>query len=182
MRFGANKLHKITTIFHGSLYQKHQVTIFYIQCCYNLCDWWYFTSMHKKYCKKHSCNHESSKLRFSFPGLARSFPMATHNFTISQIGSNKQEIYSSFNFQFFSQLKEKCWLSCWMFSQKWEVSVILNQRAIFRPSMLIVTALCALLNFFFSANALTCLSYRVGAFFPELCNDKCKLFVNLRGI
>lgn len=87
MRFGANKLHKITRIFHGSLYQKHQVTIFYIQCCYNLCDWWYFTSMHKKHCKKHSCNHESSKLRFSSPGLARSFPMATHNFTISQIGS-----------------------------------------------------------------------------------------------
>lgn len=44
------------------------------------------------------------------------------------------------------------------------------QRAIFLPSILIVTALCALLNFFFSANALTCLSYLEGGFFPELWN------------
>lgn len=57
MRFGANKLHKITTIVRGSLYHKHQVTMLLV--C--MIDGIWFLCI-KKHCKKHSYNHEFQAL------------------------------------------------------------------------------------------------------------------------
>lgn len=69
--------------------------------------------MHKKSTVRNTPITMSSKPWFSSAGWTRSIFMATNNSTISQIRSLLQ--YSFHNSQFFSQLKEKRLLSCWMF-------------------------------------------------------------------